>query len=53
MRDEDEETEMDDELKKDLLAVDENDILEDVVDDAEDDDDDNDLEDDTEDTNEE
>lgn len=53
MRDEDEETETDDELKKDLLAVDENDILEDVVDDAEDDDDDNDLEDDTEDTNEE
>ena len=53
MRDEDEETEMDDELKKDLLAVDENDILEDVVDDAEDDDDDNDLEDDTEQTNEE
>lgn len=53
MRDEDEETETDDELKKDLLAVDENDILEDVVDDAEDDDDDNDLEDDTEQTNEE
>lgn len=53
MRDEDEETEMDDELKKDLLAVDENDILEDVVDDAEDDDDDNDVEDDTEQTNEE
>ena len=53
MRDEDEETETDDELKKDLLAVDENDILEDVVDDAEEDDDDNDLEDDTEDTNEE
>ncbi|MBA5793680.1 DNA gyrase subunit A [Flavobacterium sp. xlx-214] len=39
MRDEDEE-EMDDELKKDLLAVDENDILEDVVDDVEEDDDD-------------
>ena len=53
MRDEDEETETDDELKKDLLAVDENDILEDVVDDAEDDDDDNDLEDDTKQTNEE
>ncbi|MDO5637326.1 MAG: DNA gyrase subunit A [Myroides sp.] len=53
MRDEDEEIEMDDELKKDLLAVDENDILEDVIDDTEEDDDDNDLEDDTEDTNEE
>ena len=40
MRDEDEETEIDEELKKDLLAVDENDILEDVVDDVEEDDDD-------------
>lgn len=35
MREEDEETEMDDELKKDLLAVDENDVLEDVVDEPE------------------
>src|SRR5690606_26180680 len=35
MRDEDEEDEMDQELKKDLLAVDENDILEDVVEDIE------------------
>src|SRR5690606_26976057 len=50
MRDEDDENEMDDELKKDLLAVDENDILEDVVDEIEEDDD---LEDDSEETNEE
>lgn len=35
MREEDEEIEMDDELKKDLLAVDENDDLEDVVDEPE------------------
>jgi len=35
MREEDEEIEMDDELKKDLLAVDENDVLEDVVDEPE------------------
>lgn len=40
MRDEDEENEMDDELKKDLLAVDENDIIEDVVDEIEEEDDD-------------
>ena len=52
MRDEDEETEIDEELKKDLLAVDENDILEDVADDIEEDEE-NDIEDDTEDTNEE
>ena len=51
MRDEDAEDEMDDELKKDLLAVDENDILEDVVDDIEEDDDD--IVEDEEDTNEE
>ncbi|SFN28696.1 DNA gyrase subunit A [Paenimyroides ummariense] len=51
MRDEDDENEMDDELKKDLLAVDENDILEDVVDDIEEDDDD--IVEDEEDTNEE
>ncbi|HLW62816.1 MAG TPA: DNA gyrase subunit A [Flavobacterium sp.] len=38
MRDEDEEIEMDEELKKDLLAVDENDVLEDVVDELEDED---------------
>ncbi|HLW41458.1 MAG TPA: DNA gyrase subunit A [Flavobacterium sp.] len=38
MRDEDEEIEMDEELKKDLLAVDENDVLEDVADEIEDDD---------------
>lgn len=35
MHDEDAEDEMDDELRKDLLAVDENDILEDVVEDIE------------------
>jgi len=40
MHDEDAEDEMDDELKKDLLAVDENDILEDVVEDIEEEDDD-------------
>ncbi len=51
MRDEDEENEMDDELKKDLLAVDENDILEDVVDEIEEDDDD--IVEDEDDTNEE
>ncbi len=51
MRDEDEENEMDDELKKDLLAVDENDIIEDVVDEIEEEDDD--LEEDSEETNEE
>ena len=51
MRDEDAEDEMDDELKKDLLAVDENDILEDVVDDIEEEDDD--IAEDEEDTNEE
>lgn len=51
MRDEDAEDEMDDELKKDLLAVDENDILEDVVDDIEEEDDD--IVEDEEDTNEE
>ena len=51
MRDEDAEDEMDDELKKDLLAVDENDILEDVVDEIEEDDDD--IVDEEEDTNEE
>ena len=51
MRDEDAEDEMDDELKKDLLAVDENDILEDVVDDTEEEDDD--IVEDEEDTNEE
>ena len=51
MRDEDAEDEMDDELKKDLLAVDENDILEDVVDEIEEDDDD--IVEDEEDTNEE
>ncbi|WCM42841.1 DNA gyrase subunit A [Flavobacterium sp. CBA20B-1] len=51
MRDEDEEDEMDDELKKDLLAVDENDILEDVVDEVEEEDDD--IVEDEEDTNEE
>ena len=39
MRDEDEEIDMDDELKKDLLAVDENDILEEVADEPEDDED--------------
>lgn len=44
MRDEDEENEMDDELKKDLLAVDENDILEDVVDEVEEEEDDLDQE---------
>ena len=44
MRDEDEEDEMDDELRKDLLAVDENDILEDVADEPEEDDDDVDQE---------
>ncbi|HLV51434.1 MAG TPA: DNA gyrase subunit A [Flavobacterium sp.] len=38
MRDEDEEVEMDEELKKDLLAVDENDVLEDVTDELEDED---------------
>jgi len=52
MRDEDEEIEMDEELKKDLLAVDENDVLEDVVDEIDEEDDDIDLE-DEEDTNEE
>ncbi|UUV21031.1 DNA gyrase subunit A [Paenimyroides aestuarii] len=52
MRDEDEEDEMDDELKKDLLAVDENDILEDVVDEVEEEEDDDNVE-DEEDTNEE
>ncbi len=51
MRDEDAEDEIDDELKKDLLAVDENDILEDVVDEVEEDDDD--IVEDEEDTNEE
>ena len=51
MRDEDAEDEMDDELKKDLLAVDENDILEDVVDEIEEEDDD--IVEDEEDTNEE
>ncbi len=52
MRDEDEEDEMDDELKKDLLAVDENDILEDVVEDIEGEEED-DIVEDEEDTNEE
>ncbi len=52
MRDEDEEDEMDDELKKDLLAVDENDILEDVVEDIEEEEED-DIVEDEEDTNEE
>src|SRR5690606_31954459 len=52
MRDEDEEIEMDEELKKDLLAVDENDVLEDVADEIDEEDDDIDLE-DEEDTNEE
>ena len=51
MRDEDAEDEMDDELKKDLLAVDENDILEDIVDEIEEEDDD--IVEDEEDTNEE
>jgi len=51
MRDEDEENEIDDELKKDLLAVDENDILEGVIEDIEEDDDD--IVDEEEDTNEE
>lgn len=50
MRDEDDENEMDDELKKDLLAVDENDILEDVVDEIEEDEE---IVEDEEDTNEE
>ncbi len=50
MRDEDDENEMDDELKKDLLAVDENDILEDVVDEIEEDEE---ILEDEEDTNEE
>lgn len=40
MHDEDAEDEMDDELKKDLLAVDENDILDDVVEDIDEEDDD-------------
>jgi len=52
MRDEDEEDEMDEELKKDLLAVDENDILEDVVEDIEEEEED-DIVEDEEDTNEE
>ncbi len=52
MRDEDEEDEMDEELKKDLLAVDENDILEDVVEDIEGEEED-DIVEDEEDTNEE
>mgnify|MGYP003524713723 FL=1 len=52
MRDEDEEVEIDEELLKDLLAVDENDILEDVVDEAEDEEDDIEVE-DEDDTNEE
>ena len=52
MRDEDEEVEIDEELLKDLLSVDENDILEDVVDEAEDEEDDIEVE-DEDDTNEE
>ena len=52
MRDEDEEDEMDEELKKDLLAVDENDILKDVVEDIEEEEED-DIVEDEEDTNEE
>lgn len=53
MRDEDAEDEIDEELIKDLLAVDENDILEDVVEDIEEEEDDDDIVEDEEDTNEE
>lgn len=53
MRDEDEALEIDDELKKDLLAVDENDIVEDVADEVEDGDNENDFEEDIEETDEE